>query len=77
MRMGLIYSRAVKVLAWLGPEAENSTSAMNRLGNLNSALAEVSDNKPIRDLFKGHTGNASVSLSQLFRRCLVETYLCM
>jgi hypothetical protein len=31
MRMGLIYSRAITVLAWLGPEAEGSAIAMDRL----------------------------------------------
>jgi len=33
MRMGLIYSKAIEVFAWLGPEAEDSAAAMKRLSD--------------------------------------------
>jgi hypothetical protein len=77
MRMGLIYSRALKVLAWLGPEAENSTSAMNRLGNLDPALAETRDDKPIRDLFKRPYWKRVCKSNSFVAPLPVETYLCM
>lgn len=51
MRMGSIYSRAVEVLAWLGPETEGSVIAMNRLGGLNFPTSEAVDSKHTRDLF--------------------------
>lgn len=51
MRMGQIYSRAVEVLAWLGPESEGSGIAMNRLAGLNFPASEAMDSKHTRDLF--------------------------
>jgi len=47
MRMGLIYSRAFTVLAWLGPESDGSTLAMHGIASLG-----VGEMNPIRALFE-------------------------
>lgn len=52
MRMGLIYSRAVTVLAWLGPESGGSTLAMKRILTESSLRPEVGETNPIRALFE-------------------------
>lgn len=52
MRMGLIYSRAVEVIAWLGPQADESDIAMSQLANSGGSYLEVGDYKPVRDLFR-------------------------
>ena len=55
MRMGLIYSRAFTVLAWLGPESDGSTLAMNGIAtesSLRLLRPEVGGTNPIRALFE-------------------------
>jgi hypothetical protein len=50
MRMGLIYSRAIMVLAWLGPEADGSAIAMDELAI--KLLDEAWTVNSIRGLFE-------------------------
>jgi hypothetical protein len=49
MRMGLIYSRVFTVLAWLGPESDGSTLAMNGIATESSGIGGTN---PIRALFE-------------------------
>jgi hypothetical protein len=36
MRMGLVYSRAVEVVVWVGEEADHSAIAMSEIGSIRS-----------------------------------------
>lgn len=70
MRMLLIYSRAVEVLAWLGPEAKGSARAMERLLDSNVSFPRISNHQPIRDLFERPYWKRvckSIQLGRVFR----------
>ena len=53
MRMGLIYSKAVEVIAWLGVEAHDSSIAMEALaGHGYSSKLDPKDREPVREFFR-------------------------
>jgi hypothetical protein len=77
MRMGLIYSNAIHVIAWIGEEADDSNFAINCLYNRAQMLLDHNLNTSKRPRRIGHTESGSGSeriftvetpVSALFRR---------
>ncbi len=74
MRMGLIYSNASYVIAWIGEEADDSNFAINCLYNRAQMLLPV-DRKPPRGIRHNESSSGSEitfsiedSVADLFRR---------